>query len=199
MRQKVEAIWTGEEAGAQASLARTDGSGKFTLHGIDPIAELSLTAWDGFAGSPVVTIQPQATARRPTTLTLSAKHTTPVGGQVLDTAGKPIAGASVRICREVQDKSRRVILVEPATGKELFSADGHMGGVQALAWSPDGKRLATAGAGDGSVIMWDTAEGKPLRRLPALEPGFATTDLHFAADGKALLSYGSDRPCRRNS
>ncbi len=62
---EVEAIWGSEEGRSQASLARTDRSGNFTLHGIDPIAELSLTAWDGFASTPAVTIQTQATAERP--------------------------------------------------------------------------------------------------------------------------------------
>ena len=50
---EVEAIWYGPGGGAQASLARTDRAGGFVLHGIDPIAELNLTAWDGFASTAV--------------------------------------------------------------------------------------------------------------------------------------------------
>ena len=51
-----------------------------------------------------MTIQTQATAERPMRLTINPKHTTPVAGRVVDTAGRPIAGASVRIWREVKDK-----------------------------------------------------------------------------------------------
>ncbi len=40
--------------------------------------------------------------------------------------------------------------------KELATLEGHRGGVTWLAWSPDGLRLATAGA-DGTVHVWDTA------------------------------------------
>jgi WD40 repeat protein len=67
--------------------------------------------------------------------------------------------------------------------------------VSALAWSPDGKTLASAGAADHSIILWDAAAGTMLRRLPELE-GHATVLLQFAPDGKALISFGADRVLR---
>ncbi len=115
---EVEAIWTTEPTGSQGSLARTDRSGGFTLHGIDPIAELSLAAWDGFASMPAVIVRPDDAAARPIRLTISPKHTTPVGGRVVDPAGQPIAGASVRITRQVRDQAGRVILVDPIAGED---------------------------------------------------------------------------------
>ncbi len=133
---EVEAIWTGAEEQAWSALARTDRTGVFTLHGVDPIADLKVTAWDGFAGTPEVTVRPDA---RSITLTLSAKHTTPVGGRVVDTAGQPIAGASVRIWRQLRNKAGVVIAVDPIT------------------------------AGDGSVALRTDADGRyrSRRRFPA--------------------------------
>lgn len=40
-----------------------------------------------------------------------------------------------------------------ATGKELLTLSGHSAEVSSVAWSPDGKRLATAGA-DGIVEVY---------------------------------------------
>ena len=64
---------------------------------------------------------------------------------------------------------------------------GHTGNVAALAWSPDGKALASAGTADRAIILWDAAAGKMLRRLPALET-HSTTHLQFAPDGGHLAA-----------
>jgi WD40 repeat protein len=86
---------------------------------------------------------------------------------------------------------------DSTTGKDLYPATGHPGGVQAVAWSPDGKRLATAGGPyDRSVIIWDAAAGKIVHQLPPLETYFYATHLQFNPDGKTLVSYGSDRTVR---
>jgi WD40 repeat protein len=66
--------------------------------------------------------------------------------------------------------------------------------VSALAWSADGKTLATSGAGDDSILLWEAASGKMLRRLSV--PEIPSPYLHFTADGKTLLSYGNDRALR---
>jgi WD40 repeat protein len=58
--------------------------------------------------------------------------------------------------------------------------------VFALAFSPDGKEIATGGVNE--VVVWDAASGKLLRRLPRLPARIHA--LAYTADGKHLLVGG---------
>lgn len=77
---------------------------------------------------------------------------------------------------------------ELATGRPLLPETeklGHWSEVCCSAYSPDGRRLASA-AHDGTIRLWDVATAKPLHvlRLPKEE----TSDLAFTPDGKHLIS-----------
>ena len=54
-----------------------------------------------------------------------------------------------------------------ATSEELvFELTGHISGVEAVAFSPDGKLLASGGGyPDNSIRIWDTQSGELLRIL----------------------------------
>ncbi len=100
-------------------------------------------------------------------LTINPKHTTPVAGRVVDTAGRPIAGASVRIWREVKDKSRRVILIDPIAGED---------GSRALRTDAAGRyRLRRRFAANASYYAEAFAPGRLTARSPAIALGERST------------------------
>src|SRR2546430_1457672 len=80
----------------------------------------------------------------------------------------------------------------------------HGGGVTALAFSADGKSLASAGE-DNTLSVWDAETGKELQRFQSEAVGsekfnylvFAPARIAFSSDRKVLLSYARYQPVRR--
>ncbi len=77
-------------------------------------------------------------------------------------------------------------LWDPATGKEARALAAGMNSLCALAFSPDGRRLAAAGS--GPVRVWDVGSGKPLATLGSRRYGEAA--LAFGPDGRRLAVAG---------
>jgi WD40 repeat protein len=79
-----------------------------------------------------------------------------------------------------------VTVFNVAPQKQLLTLQGHLGRINSVVFSPDGKCLASASE-DGKVILWDVIRGeqKTVLEGPAGRPCLA-----FSPDGKTLASGG---------
>src|SRR5207245_9677143 len=79
------------------------------------------------------------------------------------------------------------------TGAEVRTLKDHIDAVFAVAFSPDGKRLAS-GAQDRTVKIWDVATGERLYTLSeALD---SVTAIAFSPSGAQLAAGGADKTIR---
>jgi WD40 repeat protein len=85
-----------------------------------------------------------------------------------------------------------VRLWDLAEGKASHVLKGHKGAVCSLAFAPDGRRVASAGA-DGTIRLWDVSSGEELGRFEGHEG--TVTDVRFGP-WRRLLSGGRDGTLR---
>ncbi len=108
----VRATWGGKGTVLQSVAARTYSNGTFLLEGLDPLADLHLTAQaEGRS-----TVSPQiarAGADKPVKLVVSQAAAVALAGRVVDSSGKPIAGAHVRIRSQTRIPTGEVWRIDP--------------------------------------------------------------------------------------
>ncbi len=83
-----------------------------------------------------------------------------------------------------------IVLWERATGREVRRVNGHPGGVPAMAFTPDGRTLATSSGSDRALKFWDVAIGNELLSLRT-QPG-RLLGLAFAPGGDLLATGEPD-------
>ncbi len=107
-------------------------------------------------------------------------------GRMVPSGQSPAAGPLVGAGR---------VAAAPAGGWQVTTADRpaagppalrpHSGDVQAAAFSPDGKRVVTAGS-DGNVRVWDAATGAELLTLRG--PAGGAAEVGFGPDGRRIVA-----------
>lgn len=71
-----------------------------------------------------------------------------------------------------------------ATGQHLSTYKGHSSKILSIAWSPDGKRIASSGA-NGALYVWDAVTGKHLVKYAATD---TVSSVDWSPDGMYLVS-----------
>ena len=92
--------------------------------------------------------------------------------------------SSVAVVYYDNDHNELLGLFDPTTGKEILRLDRHGRGTQNVAYSPDGKLLATGGG--PALRLWDVATGK--EQLPAAGHPAPITTITVSSDGKRLAT-----------
>jgi WD40 repeat protein len=101
--------------------------------------------------------------------------------------GRRIASGS-----DAQEKAIRIWDAE--NGRVLQTITGQGGRIQALAYSPDGKKIASNAPEDKAVKIWDAETGRLVRSIPVEDNG-GVFSLAWSPDGKRLASgavYGGE-------
>ena len=100
-------------------------------------------------------------------------------------------GGGIVLLKYVQEMGQSLISATPTSmGKTLFTYHGHTDWVWTVAWSPDGKRIAS-GSGDQSAQVWDAITGDHLTRYTGHTD--SVYSLAWLSNGGRIASGSNDK------
>jgi WD40 repeat protein len=182
---KARATLKGHKGSILAVVFAPDGR---TLASSTGSTDRSIILWDIAEGRPRLTLERQKS---------------PVMSLAFAPDGKTLASAGSQ--RFVVEGNRRtfgpgeILLWDVAGGGMKSSLKGHEGLIDSIAFSPDGKTLASGGYDTpaGGVILWDVATGKERARMTVRPrggraPANRVGAVAFSPDGRWLASGASD-------
>lgn len=103
------------------------------------------------------------------------------------------AAPSLLYGRPLPTEAKEGLMVALRVAENSLALHGHDDIVSHVAFSPDGKTVATAGH-DLTVRLWDERTGQPLLQLP--KHGDRITELLFAAQGSLVWTTSLDKRLR---
>jgi len=110
--------------------------------------------------------------------------TIPEGASVFSPDGTQLAGVSASA------SGNAVKLFDAAAGRELRTLSGHTGWVMGIAFSPDGKRLASTSL-DGTVKIWSLTPGQETVTVSGPVAGYGTR-VAYNPNGQEFATNGGD-------
>ena len=108
--------------------------------------------------------------------------------------GHTLAGANYYYHGHAHYGSEIVRLWDVDTDTEIGRLWGHIGGVNSVSFSPDGRTLATAGSVDATVRLWNVETRTEIGTLEGHTA--AVKSVSFSPDGRTLASGSHDRTVR---
>jgi len=118
-------------------------------------------------------------------------HLTRVYGASISPDGKHVASGGAGKDEKSGMEDNTIRIYDKDTAKEVKKLEGHTGWVWRIAYSPDGKKIASAGMNDSSFRIWDVENGKTLINGEKAHDGYVV-GVAWHPKGKQVLTAGRD-------